>query len=138
RSQQLIRDYMARLVGENNITLGPIISDQAYLELKEYWSAWPKKWALPSVIAVIFLFWCLFATMFCQKIRQKSYLLQEFQRRQKVPLKTISVGLLFLLSFAWAATATWGNPQWVPLVILQVPFLILIALQSREVAWKGN
>ncbi len=110
RTVSLIREYIVRFIGENNITLGPIkypIINKEKLNtldsLKEYSSIF--------LIAISVVFWVIAVFVLYPVLNHLSYMVENFQRRRLVAFKSwtffncvllvcvVSISLQFDLDF---------------------------------------
>lgn len=103
-SRQLVRDYLVRLVGEGQITLGHIVTpNTGHHEEKSKLTLSFLSYG-PFVVALGL--WLIALRPFLFSLKQQSYLIEQFQRRENVALKTygiiaiIAVGTLVLASLS--------------------------------------
>lgn len=132
-SQDLIRDYLKRLVGSSEVTLGPTQGLVKKKATKNQVRVLVENNAFEAVMALACLIWFALGLNLTGPLSRHSYLIEQFQRRNKVALKTyISlvlplfiipiVGLLFIVPSSM-----------ILMVILSA--LLPLALTSRKVSW---
>lgn len=138
RAQELIRDYLTHLVGEGNITLGAIkINDQSLDKRNQFISA-IKAWGYSLYLFIVFSFWMISLLSVRVKIAEASYLLESYQRKQKVGVKMASFGLSLIFILSVALTFILGMPQVLNLLVALVLFVVGILLHSKKYQWESH
>lgn len=136
RSVDLVRDYMRRLVGSSNLTLGPFVQNQnedgnslQQFQVFAKWGSW-------ITIGLTTFVWVIFAFFFASHLRKVGYLIEQFQRKKYVALKSYLCGAVALIAiFAVSLTLMGGDDY----IIFSV-FLILALMSSmillRRYQWE--
>lgn len=112
RSVDLIRDYMRRLIGSENLTIGPVMQTRQEGEQNLESFAEFSQWGSWVVIAILFLSWLGFTHFFGNKIRRHAYLLEQFQRRERVAFKMFLTGLVFTVGGASVIGIAFGGAEY--------------------------
>ncbi len=131
--QKLVRDYLTRLIGEDYITLGAVSvpdaenfkSDGVIGEFSSY-----APWIIFALASVVW-FWAF--THLLRDWKERSYLIERFQRRKNVLLKMISSTSipLFIMAFtlnAWLA----------PVELMALMSLAILGLSLSLSIWRGG
>lgn len=110
RSRELIRDYLVRLAGKDKVTLG-VTKDNDTL-VKKHTEALTtfKRWGAVLTISLIFTLWLFSAIFFGKKLKEMCYLVESFQRKEKVGLKVYLTGVVIISLFS-LQTFLWGTPS---------------------------
>ncbi len=139
KSQTLIRDYIKRLVGDRNITLGATVATEEEgkigpLQIFEKLGSW-SLWAF---IGLLFLLWLSFTWFFCSKLNEFSYLIETYQRKTKVAVKSY---LGFILTMALPTIALiFFLPQssWIPMIALAIMMIIGLLILKKSHRWSSE
>ncbi len=124
--QNLIRDYLTRLAGESNITLGNIVNLALPIVPTKF--KFFYDYLQYITIALFFVFWFVSFRMIEQPIQKNSYLIEQFQRRKKVSVKTYLSLFGLILGFATLPLLIFLEVQWtltVAVVCLTLPIFLL-------------
>jgi hypothetical protein len=129
-SRELVRDYLVRLAGESNITLGALVRSV------QTQAAFSVKYIDYALYIVALFFWAMMMRLFISELAKQSYLIEQFQRRDRVALKIylayFFASAVVLLSVAALnnniTTLTFGG-----LFILGLPFAFL----TKRLQWQG-
>lgn len=123
-SQDLVRDYLTRLGGSQNVTLGPIVRTQNKPSEKNSWSN-----SLAYILlGAVFMLWGYLMYSFTKLIHRECYLIQEFQRRNFVANKVYTVAIIFVALISLIVLTTIGqvNIQVTAASLLLIaPFMLL-------------
>lgn len=138
RAQELVRDYLTHLVGDGNITLGAVkINDQSLDKRNQFIGA-IKSWGYSLYLFIVFLFWMISLLSVRVKIAEASYLLESYQRKNKVGVKMASFGLTLIFILSVASTFVIGMPQLLNLVVAMMIFVVGILLHSKKYQWENH
>jgi hypothetical protein len=136
RSIQLIRDYLNRLVGKKHITLGGIKTPRQSQKKLSGILNYVKSWGSILSLLSFFLLWLVSFTQFREALSKNAYLVESFQRRDKVAIKMLIVGLL---SFSFIAIifhlTFFGIPSFVNLSLILGIAMLAIGIQSKVFRW---
>lgn len=101
RSQKLIRNYLTKLVGDRFITLGNIKSSKKKNRLLDPIVSFMKDWSFDILLGLALVGWIGTLFSFQRELNKASYLIEQYQRRTFVALKSycIGVSILFIASF---------------------------------------
>jgi len=136
RSQELIRDYLVRLVGESKLTLGAIKAITKAEKLKNQVFSQFKEWGITVVSIGFIVIWGLIGIVFSTLVKKSSYIIEQFQRRKKVGLKVMLSGGILLFFGSLSLTLLLGQISW-PGVIFAGMFIIAISsIQVGRLQWQ--
>tara|TARA_R110002072_G_scaffold1989_2_gene16277 strand:- start:4214 stop:5002 length:789 start_codon:yes stop_codon:yes gene_type:complete len=136
RSQELIRDYLVRLVGQNNVSLGAVKAILEKVKAKKF-LFFMSKWGGDLVSLIILGLWYLALLFMVDSFDKTSYLVEQFQRRSNVSVKS------FLAAFsiiAVASSATYFvqfNQLNFGVVFLFAPLVIGALHFTRKYKWEN-
>jgi hypothetical protein len=101
RSQNLIKEYLTRLVGESSITMSNVKKPKVRKLKKNSPEVILHKWGDKYIIALLTILWLASCLSFANYLKNYSFLIEKFQRKQRVDLKIFVSGIffLFLLTF---------------------------------------
>ena len=137
RAQELVRDYLLRLAGEKNSTLGSLNNpkDRSFKKsliiLNNYFNF--VFWTV--VVLIMFLWLSLFHSLQAY-VRNMNYILTRFHRRNN--LKLGNTAMLFLLVAVFPASicfAVWGIPSIALLIILSALAVISFGSDIYQSKW---
>lgn len=138
RAQDLIRDYLTHLVGEGNITLGAVKANDQTLDKRNQFIGAVKTWGYSLYLFIIFSFWMTSLLSVRVKIAEASYLLESYQRKNKVGVKMASFGLSLIFILSVATTFALGMPQVLNLLVALVLFIVGILLHTKKYQWESH
>lgn len=110
-STNLIREYLVRLTGKDNVVLGGIrkkISN--HQSWKEVMSE-VKRRPLQVAIVVLSLFWIVAFIAIKRDLKQVSYLIEKFQRKKNVALKMYLTNILMWTGFGTVISFAFFAPN---------------------------
>lgn len=136
RSQKLIREYLIRLAGEDNITLGAIRTDDLYAKKHGYLVAVLKKWGGLFLVFVFSILWMIALYGFSGELRKHSYLIEQFQRRNYVAFKIISTGLVLVFALSFALLFILGTPSYLNLLFIVIVYILVMLLHFKKFSWQ--
>jgi hypothetical protein len=136
RSQNLIRDYLVRLVGSDKVTLGAmkkvskaeVIKNQIFNQFKE--------WGVTIVSSAFVIIWALVALGFSVQVKRSSYLIEQFQRRSKVGLKVMLTATMIIFTISFALTISIGDLSILGMMVGLTLLLASTSYQMRSVQWQ--
>ena len=133
RSITLIKDYLIRLSG-NETTIGTtVFPPKKKAQNALSWQAWFSE----IVIGFSFVLWSLSVYAFSKPIKKSSYLVEQFQRRNKVAFKTWSTAILMLALLGLASTFLVKKPDILGLAICFIVAMSSSLIYSRKTFWEG-
>ncbi len=135
RSQNLIRDYLVRLVGSSKLTLGAVNAISKAEQLKNQLFSQFKEWGITVVSVASLIIWGLIAIVFSTKVQQSSYLIEKFQRRSKVGLKVMLTGMATLFALCFSLTFSFGDLSTVGAIVGLCLITALSSIQLRNLQW---
>ncbi len=138
RPKELVREYLSHLVGEGNITLGGIKSSDQVGDKRTQFIAVIKSWGYSLYLFIIFIFWTISLLAVRMKIAEASYLLEHYQRKQKVGLKVAISGLTMIFLLSVAVTFSLGMPQLINLLVALMIFVLGTAIHAKKYQWEGR
>ena len=136
RSQNLIRDYLVRLVGAEKVTLGAmkkvskaeVIKNQIFNQFRE--------WGVTIVSSSFIIIWALISFGFSVQVKKSAYLIEQFQRRTKVGLKVMLFSTMTLFSLSFALTIGLGHLSVIGMIFGLCLLLVSTAYQVRNIQWQ--
>lgn len=100
--QVLIREYLKKLVGKSNVMLGAITKRATTFTWTDNLQKLLKQWGSLSIFGSLLLLWFVGFSMWTAKFKKEVGMMQKFQRRKNIALKSyvLLITLLFSVSFA--------------------------------------
>ena len=138
RPKELIRDYLTHLVGEGNITLGAIKAPDQMIDKRTQFIGVIKTWGYSLYLFIVFIFWAISLLSVRVKIAEASYILESYQRKQKVGLKVAVNGLTLFFIISVGATFALGMPQPINLLVALMIFILGTALHAKKYRWESH
>jgi len=138
RAKELIRDYLTHLVGEGNITLGAIKGHDQINDKRTQFISVIKSWGYWLYLFIIFIFWTVSLLLVRAKIVEASYLLEHYQRKQKVGLKVAINGLALIFLISVGVTFSLGMPQFLNLLIALMLFVLGTVVHAKKYQWESH
>ena len=136
RSQDLIRDYLVRLVGAENVTLGAVKSISRSQLLKNQIFSTFREWGVLVVSLSFVVIWGLIAVGFSVQVKKSSYLIEKFQRRTKVGLKVMLISTMIIFTLSFVLTISIGHLSVVGMTLGLFLLLASSAMQMRSLQWQ--
>lgn len=137
RSQQLIKEYVSRLVGESKVTIGPThnydkdtLKKGLFIKKLKEWSGW-------IMIVTLTVIWLLLFFTFGNSIKRQSYLVEQFQRRSNVSFKTLLNGMVLISLITSGSLIFWGSINWLNIMIVEGMFFIGVLTHLKKYSWKN-
>lgn len=96
KSQDLIQEYLTRLVGDSSITISSIKKPRVRKIEKNSPEVILHKWGDKYIIALMTILWLASCMGFANYLKNYSFLIEKFQRKRKVDLKIFVTGILSL------------------------------------------
>mgnify|MGYP006107809341 CR=1 FL=1 len=109
KSRKLIREYTMRLSDSSSITLGKIKESKKITPFASTMKVFRSNW-LSIIFGFSLLVWLIMFMLFSQDLKNKFILLNSFQRRKSIKVKTFLVGI-GLISFLSVLTTSLLAPQ---------------------------
>ncbi len=131
----LIREYLVRLVGENNITLGPMRSNLENIRQIALIDIL-KEWAGVILLIVLSCSWIISFWALRGAAAEYSYIVEQFQRRRYVAFKSILLGVIIVFALASTLFASWGTPLIINLAVVNIVALFSTLIYLRRFAWR--
>jgi hypothetical protein len=137
-SQNLIREYVRRLIGETNLTIGPTINpfvkDFSSLQYNDLM----VKYSLLVAVLISLIIWLLIYSMVVVRIRELAFLVEKFQRKKLVSFKIVSLCLviqsLISLPFIYYLISA---PSSIAIMVIAIIFIILSSFELKASKWKN-
>lgn len=136
RSQNLIRDYLVRLVGAEKLTLGAIKKTSKSEVIKNQIFSQFREWGVTIVSLSFVVIWALVAFGFSVQVKKSSYLIEQFQRRSKVGLKVMLIATMSIFAISFGLTISIGNLSIVGMIVGLSLLLLSSAFQIRSLQWQ--
>lgn len=138
RPKELVREYLTHLVGEGNITLGAVKNYDQVNDKRTQFIGVIKSWGYSLYLFIIFIFWTISLLAVRIKIAEASYILEHYQRKQKVGLKVAINGLTLIFILSVAVTFTLGMPQMINLLAALLIFILGTAIHAKKYQWESR
>lgn len=90
-SQNLIRDYLNRLVGNSQITMSAVQAEEETRQ-KGFWHFMIEHYGFWILWSLLIFTWLSIVFFFVEGLRRQSYLIEQFQRRRNVGAKIFMAG----------------------------------------------
>lgn len=132
-SQELIRDYLKRLVGDSKVTLGPVQATKRKKVEKTWIRELIEQNAFEVVMGMACLFWFILGLDLSGPLSRQAYLVEQFQRRNKVAIKTY-LSLFIPLLIIPILGLLFSVPSVMILIVFMAGSLPLAAV-ARRVSW---
>lgn len=97
RSQELIRDYLERLVGKSSVTLGVTRQSNSLWDKVNQKIRFISKWGPYPVMAAMLLLWLAGFFSFNKELKKEAYLIETYQRRKAVQIKMAMSGVALFM-----------------------------------------
>jgi len=139
RSQNLIRDYLTRLVGVEKLTMGAINRESMEAKKKRgSFSVMIKTYLGPIVTATAGIIWFILFLIYRKDFIRTSYLSEQFQRRTNVPAKSLASGFLLLFGVTGAGMffAT-GLPQITQILFVFTTMFMVLVIHFKRTEWEA-
>lgn len=85
KGQTLLRNYLVRLVGEDNVILGPVLSSNRQDSTT---SKWIRGWGYLFVLVSLSVFWLMLTSQFVYRVFFESKVIEKFKRTNYVAEKS--------------------------------------------------
>lgn len=92
RSQNLIKEYLTRLVGKDSVTISDIKTPKTIKIKKNDPYNLVNNWGDIYIIAILSIVWLGVCFSFSKYLKNYSYLIEKFQRKSNVGLKIFATG----------------------------------------------
>ena len=97
-SQSLVQEYLNRLVGKENITITGVKYPKVNMvasnkDLRHFF----LQWVDIVLIFCISIVWCFACWSISKELRSNAYLIEKFQRKNMVALKSFLIGMLAII-----------------------------------------
>ena len=138
RPQELVRDYLTHLVGESNITLGAIKSNDVAGDKRAQFISMIKTWGYSFYLFMIFTFWIISLLLVRNKITEASYILENYQRKRKVGIKVAMNGLMLIFILSVGLTFILGIPELINLAVALAIFIVGIIIHAKKLVWESH
>jgi hypothetical protein len=134
RGQELIRNYLIKLAGENNVTLGKINfppENDGIKSLLDFINI-GGEWA----VALIFGFMWFFALFILRKeVKKSAYLIEQFQRKNFVEIKILISGTFIFYLISSGLVFLSRSPEWINVFLIGFFFLISLIIKGGKHSW---
>jgi hypothetical protein len=119
KSQNLIREYLTRLVGGESITMGEVrFPKEIKLKSEDPLMQFLKWFDVYSFIIFVSL-WGMSAFLLLKPINTSAFIIEKFQRRSKTNLKIFVTGFMAIMIPTYAVNLSLNNKfEWFALVVV--------------------
>ena len=132
KGQELIKKYLSRFIGSKKIVLGKTIAEKNYKIKKQKSEEKVKSIFWFYNVLPLFILWMISFKLLGKIIKKRSYLIENFQRRNNVYLKTIFTGKIFIFLFSVLIMSPFGLNNYIFLLALLLIFIFVSLILSLE------
>lgn len=101
KSQSLIREYLTRLIGEDNVTMSQVKTPQIKKNHETTFMTLITKWGNKYLLLLVSFFWMFCLFLFLKPLKTYAFIIEKFQRKVAVAPKVILSGVgLFVATAA--------------------------------------
>lgn len=136
QSQNLIRDYLFRLVGKKDLTLGPVQKKPTSILKKQRPFMFFKKYGVLFLMGVGVLIWTLLGISYAGAFYDNTYVIESFQRRSGVSFKTALLGMTSLFVTGSCVALISGGIDGNGMLMAVLPFLFMVLWHTRAGRWQ--
>jgi cell division protein FtsX len=111
-SINLIREYLTRLAGKDNILIGAVKKKISNEKIFKSLLVQIKKWPLQSAIGVAFVLWMISFFLLRKEILRVAYIIESFQRKTNVALKISLAQLGVVVGASFTISILFYMPNW--------------------------
>lgn len=130
-SVSMVQDYIERLHGPHNVSFGPFIKAANDGAKKQGEFVFILKQASKAALVVVTVLWFISAYMFSLELRRHAYIVEQFQRKKYVALKSFFSGsLVIFLIFSGGGVLLGGS------LVNSAPFFLMMLIFSLFLARK--
>lgn len=133
RSIILIKEYLTRLSGSETTVGATVFPPKKKTVVGFSW----QQWIAEIVIGICFLLWLGVVMSFSMPVRKSSYLIEQFQRRRNVAMKTWSTAVMFAIIIGISSAFILKAPELLPVAICLVVALLSTLFHARRTSWEG-
>jgi hypothetical protein len=137
RSQQLIKDYLQRLVGTSKITLGSTKSDSEMEKSRTAFFDIFKSWGVAIFTIIVAVAWLVSFFLFSNKIKETAYILERFQRKDNIALKIYLVACSVLIGVSLILNLSFGAPSFLIMLITAGVVFAGSLMQVKKYQWQN-
>jgi hypothetical protein len=134
RGQELIKNYLLKLAGESNITIGKtnyLPEKDNIKSLMDFINA-GGIWFISSLFGI---FWVFSLIIFKKEVKRASYLIEQFQRKRSVEFKILFSGII-LIYFSSAGILFFApTPEWLSIILIGFFYLIGLVISGGKYSW---
>jgi len=133
-SINLIREYLTRLAGSDNILIGAVKKKISNEKVFKNLIAQLKSKPLQVAIGVTFVLWMVSFFLLRKEILRISFIIESFQRKTNVALKVATSHLLLVVSLSFVISLVFYVPNWYAVVafVFVMSIFPLTLLGKRE------
>ncbi len=133
-SINLIREYLTRLAGKDNILIGAVKKKISNEKIFKKLIVQIKKWPLQVAIAVTFLFWSTSFFLLRKEIMRVAYIIESFQRKKNVAFKIAAAQVGLIATGSFLISIIFYVPNWYAVLC----FFIFISIFPLTLAGKRD
>ncbi|RLA62872.1 MAG: hypothetical protein DRQ88_04900 [Epsilonproteobacteria bacterium] len=136
RGQELIRGYLIRLAGEENITLGKIYPPSISKKLKENLDLFNRYGGI-AMAGFLFVVWLFSFFALRKKIKKVAFLIEQYQRKRSVEIKIVLSGVAFFYLIGCVMSYPLPTTQWYVVAGVGAVFIVLMTMLSGRSSWEN-
>lgn len=135
-TQKLIREYLVRLGGAENVTLGALIRKAESRQKAEQTMTLFKIWGTPLLLCLVSIAWFVTLRLLSKPLNEIAFVIEQYQNRRLVGFKILLTGLVAIGMVGIALAILLGGVQWSAMILLPVLLLAGTAPNLRKGTWE--
>lgn len=134
RGQELIRNYLIKLAGENNITIGKInyLPERDNIKVLMDYINDVGVWVIGLLFSV---FWIFSLVIFKKEVKKASYLIEQFQRKSLVEFKILFSGIILIYFFSAGVMFFSPSPEWASVCLIGFFYSVVLVFSGGKHSW---
>ena len=132
KGRDLIKKYLSRFVGHYNVVIGKTISEKNYKEKKEESDKRVNRIFWLFNICPITILWIVSFWFLSKNVKKRSYLIENYQRKKNVHLKTLLVGIISLFLGSFVVLMSFGVVNYTNSILILLFFISSSFLLNLE------
>lgn len=136
RGQELIRNYLLKLAGENNITIGKTnyLPEKDNIKSLMDFINTSGSWFIALFFAI---FWVFSLSLLKKEVKKASYLIEQFQRKRMVEFKILFSGIIIIYFSSAGLVFLAPSPEWVSVILVGFFYLIGMVISGGKYSWAS-
>lgn len=137
RSMDLIKEYIGRLIGVQQVTISDVKVDDVALDAK-YVKLYHffEGYGVFTISLILLIPWFAFLFFLRKNIRTNAYLIEHYQRRNNVGAKIAGIGIISLVSLTNVASLALGMPSFRELLVMMLVLALGVFVHLKKWSWN--